>query len=165
MKPEPFRVRTGGEVETINLGRRIGVAIRTTARAGFSIGLTGPIGAGKTQLAKGIVRGVHPTDDLRVVSPTYGIMHEHGAEPCVLHVDLYRLSSDDDLESVGFWDVAGESIAVIEWPERIERVAATLDARVVLEPAAAENERDLALEALTAHGRAVLRAFGEGSRG
>ena len=93
---------TGSREETIALGERLGRALV----AGDVLVLTGDLGAGKTQLTKGIAAGMGVTDD--VTSPTFTIeMVYEGAKMPLYHFDLYRLDDPDQLEDTGIFDVLG----------------------------------------------------------
>lgn len=100
--------------ETIELGRRLGVLLR----AGDVLVLTGDLGAGKTQLTKGIAAGMGVEDD--VTSPTFTIeMVYEGASTPLYHFDLYRLDDPDQLDDTGLYDVLeGDGPCVIEWGEQ-----------------------------------------------
>ncbi|MDO4807838.1 MAG: tRNA (adenosine(37)-N6)-threonylcarbamoyltransferase complex ATPase subunit type 1 TsaE [Coriobacteriales bacterium] len=100
--------------ETIELGRRLGALLR----AGDVLVLTGDLGAGKTQLTKGIAAGMGVEDD--VTSPTFTIqMVYEGDELPLYHFDLYRLDNPDQLDDTGLFDVLGDDgPCVIEWGEQ-----------------------------------------------
>lgn len=106
--------RTCSRDETIALGERLGRALA----AGDVLVLTGDLGAGKTQLTKGIAAGMGVTDD--VTSPTFTIeMVYRGAEMPLYHFDLYRLDDPDQLEDTGIFDVLGaDGVCSIEWGEQ-----------------------------------------------
>jgi tRNA threonylcarbamoyl adenosine modification protein YjeE len=84
------------------------------------VALYGDLGAGKTTLVKAIAAaaGIDPAE---VVSPTFGLVHEHASPRGVLlHADLYRLVGPDDLHELGWHDaLARATWAFVEWPERI----------------------------------------------
>ena len=106
--------------ETFELGVRIGLALR----AHDFIGLNGQLGAGKTQLARGIAKGAGaPVED--VSSPTYAIVQSYRATNLTLHhADLYRLVSQDDLYSVGYFDLLELPDAMlVEWVDQINGAA------------------------------------------
>lgn len=107
-----FVTRTTGE--TIALGERLGAVLC----AGDVLVLTGDLGAGKTQLTKGIARGMGVADD--VTSPTFTIeMVYEGSELPLYHFDLYRLDHPDQLDDTGLFDVLeGDGPCVIEWGEQ-----------------------------------------------
>lgn len=106
--------RTSSTAETIELGRRLGELLR----AGDVLVLTGDLGAGKTQLTKGIARGMGVEGD--VTSPTFTIeMVYQGTDLELDHFDLYRLDDPDQLEDTGLFDVLGaDGVCVIEWGEQ-----------------------------------------------
>lgn len=97
----------------------IGESWGRAASAGWLIGLSGGLGAGKTQIVKGIARGLGIR--ARVHSPTYTLLHcyEGGRLPLV-HVDLYRLSSPSDVWSAGLegYLLEPSGVTVVEWIER-----------------------------------------------
>lgn len=108
----------------VNLGsaeqtRALGAAIAKTIKPPCFIGLVGDLGAGKTTLVQGVVGELGEV--ARATSPTYTLLNEYRTEPPVVHVDLYRLETVDDLESVGYWDyVLGHSgFICVEWLDRI----------------------------------------------
>ncbi len=84
------------------------------------VALHGDLGAGKTTLVKAVAAaaGIDPTE---VVSPTFGLVHEHaGPGASLLHADMYRLQSPEDLWEIGWHDaVARTTWVFVEWPERI----------------------------------------------
>jgi len=102
--------------ETESLGERWGHA----AQRGQVIALTGDLGAGKTQLVKGIARGLGVTQ--RVHSPTFTLVNEYsGGRLRLFHLDLYRLETREQILSAGIDEfLQPEGVAVIEWAERLE---------------------------------------------
>jgi tRNA threonylcarbamoyladenosine biosynthesis protein TsaE len=92
--------------------------------------LEGPVGAGKTEFTKALTRHFALPE---TVSPSFAIHHRYeGISPggrVVDHVDLYRLESEDDLESTGFWDLFRDedSLIVIEWADRLNLELLPLD--------------------------------------
>ncbi len=100
--------------QTIALGERLGRLLA----AGDVLVLTGDLGAGKTQLTKGIACGLGVEDD--VTSPTFtiGMVYEGGELP-LYHFDLYRLEDAAELDDTGLFDVlGGDGPCVIEWGEQ-----------------------------------------------
>jgi len=144
-----FRVVTQSASETWELGRRIGRA----APVGTVIALRGMLGAGKTQLVRGIAQGAGVQDLGIVSSPTYVLMNVYEAGPngkAVYHVDAYRVGGVDDFAAVGLEEIMeeGEAIVVVEWPERIEDMlpAARVEVRMeVLE----ENQRQIEIHGMS----------------
>jgi len=103
------------EAETIALGTAWGQA----ATAGWVFGLTGPLGAGKTQLVRGLARGLEVRS--RVHSPTFALVHEYaGGRLPLFHLDLFRLETPEAFGSAGLEDYLfpPHGVTVIEWFER-----------------------------------------------
>lgn len=98
--------------------RAIGQAIGRAARPGALIALTGPLGAGKTQLAKGIAEGLGVTGVVN--SPTYVLMNEHPGRLRLFHIDAYRLADADEAFAAGLLDERqAAGVTVIEWADRL----------------------------------------------
>lgn len=98
--------------------REFGCVLGRLLQAGDIVVLTGDLGAGKTQLTKGIAAGMGVTSD--ITSPTFTIqMCYEGDKLPLYHFDLYRLSDSSQLEDVGLLDVlGGDGPCVIEWGEQ-----------------------------------------------
>lgn len=106
-----FSLQTEGQ--TLGLGR----ALAAQASTGDVITLTGPLGAGKTVLARGFVTGLLGKS-VDVASPTFTLVNVYDtAEPPIWHFDLYRLESPDDIEELGLDEALASGISLIEWPE------------------------------------------------
>ncbi len=104
---------TNSEEETIALGEKL--AKELPARA--VVLLIGNLGAGKTTLAKGIVKGLGAANPNEVSSPTFTLIHEYS--PAVYHVDLYRLDEEREVESLGLEEIfEKKAVVLIEWGER-----------------------------------------------
>lgn len=104
----------------------LGAVLAAHARAGDLIALVGELGAGKTQLVRGFARGLG-LDESAVSSPTFVLMHEHEPDddgPVLVHIDAYRLTTRDDLTSIG-WEMVGGgelregAIVIVEWADRM----------------------------------------------
>jgi tRNA threonylcarbamoyladenosine biosynthesis protein TsaE len=102
-------------VETASLGETWG----RTAQNGLVIALSGDLGAGKTQLVKGLARGLGFTD--RVHSPTFTLVNVYtGGRLTLFHLDLYRLETREQIFSAGIEEyLRPDGVAVIEWAERL----------------------------------------------
>lgn len=98
---------------------RIGAALaETLSRKPTFVALYGDLGAGKTAFVRGFVSVLSP--ESRVKSPTYTIVNEYrrGTVP-VFHFDLYRIASENDLDSIGFEEYVQSGICIAEWCEHI----------------------------------------------
>ena len=109
-------IRIADEAALAGFARRLVGAL--PARA--FITLSGDLGAGKTTFVKAVAAaaGIDPAE---VVSPTFGLIHEHvGPRGRLVHADMYRLTGPEDLHEVGWEDaVARATWVFVEWPERI----------------------------------------------
>ena len=111
--------RTSSEEETIALGERL--AGEFPARQ--VVLLIGPLGAGKTTLAKGIVKGLGAAEPDEVSSPTFTLIHEYGTQGRVYHIDLYRLDELHEVNTLGLDELFDrEAIVLIEWGERFPQI-------------------------------------------
>ena len=97
--------------------RAIGEAVGSVASAGYVVLLNGPLGAGKTCLTQGILRGLGSDDHAR--SPTFVLVAEHEARLTLYHIDLYRTDGASDVEGLGIEEYLwGDGVCVIEWAEK-----------------------------------------------
>jgi tRNA threonylcarbamoyladenosine biosynthesis protein TsaE len=110
--------RTASEEQTIELGERL--AGMLPAR-GVAL-LIGELGAGKTTLAKGIVKGRGAAQPEEVSSPTYTLIHEYGGGR-VYHVDLYRLDDPREVARLGLEELFDrDALTLVEWGERFPQL-------------------------------------------
>jgi tRNA threonylcarbamoyladenosine biosynthesis protein TsaE len=85
--------------------------------------LIGNLGAGKTTLVKGIAEGRGAAREDEVSSPTFTLIHEYGAPTRVYHIDLYRLETAREVESLGLDDLwATDRLVLVEWGERFPQL-------------------------------------------
>ena len=117
---DPARTyETASAEETLALGEALGRALI----GGINIGLVGPLGAGKTQLVKGIAVGNAIGDVRKVTSPTFTLVNEYAGTLVLYHVDAYRLDGPRDLLALGFDELTtAESAVVTEWADRVRPV-------------------------------------------
>ena len=110
-----MRVITHSPEETIKTAEKIGSLLK----AGDMIAYKGGLGAGKTTFTRGIANGIGLGDC--VSSPTFALVNEYrGKNITLYHFDMYRIQTEDGLETTGFFDYPFEdNIAVIEWSENI----------------------------------------------
>ena len=131
-------VLTHSTEETIALGR----SLASTLAPPKIVLLRGDLGAGKTTLVKGIARAFDAAQEDDVTSPTFTLIHEYrGPKVNVYHVDLYRVDTPRQLETLGLDDlISGNSVLLLEWGEKFRRFADERDVEIQIE-SLGENER------------------------
>jgi tRNA threonylcarbamoyladenosine biosynthesis protein TsaE len=103
-----------------NQTRRLGQKLAVTLKAPAVVLLCGSLGSGKTTLTQGIAQGLGLQDPAEVHSPSFTIVNMYQGHCPIYHVDLYRLTDERDLNSVGLEDFLGrDGITIIEWGERL----------------------------------------------
>jgi tRNA threonylcarbamoyladenosine biosynthesis protein TsaE len=104
--------------------------------------LRGELGAGKTTLVKGIAEAFQAASEEDVTSPTFTLIHEYGGPRANLyHIDLYRVDTQRELETLGLDDLfAPNSILLVEWGEKFARFERDRDVEIALERMG-ENDR------------------------
>lgn len=105
--------------------------------------LSGDLGAGKTTLVKGIVEGFKAATQEEVTSPTFTLIHEYRSrEAEIYHIDLYRVDTQRELETLGIDDLfSPRSVIIIEWGEKFERFRRERDVEIVIERTGEEQRR------------------------
>jgi tRNA threonylcarbamoyladenosine biosynthesis protein TsaE len=123
------RLRLEDDAATMRLGQNLAAR----ARAGDVILLFGPLGAGKSTLARAFIRALAGDETLTVPSPTFTLVQTYETPRAeVWHYDLWRLKGPEGLEELG-WDEALEGgIVLVEWPERLGAMAPEGALRVTL---------------------------------
>ena len=106
---------TNSPAETHALAKKIGAALRP----GTCVAFFGGLGAGKTTFTRGLAEGLGLPD--LVSSPTFALVNEYRGDKITLyHFDMYRISTEEGLESTGFYDYDFENnVAAVEWSENI----------------------------------------------
>lgn len=125
-----FISRSAAETEAL------GAALARAAGPGTVFGLVGPLGAGKTQFARGVARGLGITG--RIPSPTFALVQTHsGGRLPLHHLDLYRLERADEVHAAGLDEFVPDAAAVtvVEWFDRWPGVPPPRLLRVIFEPA------------------------------
>ncbi len=158
--PLPSRIDLPGPDDTARLGRRL---VRGLL-AGDSVLLTGPIGAGKSHLARALIAAAQaaagePPED--IPSPSYTLVQTYRAGPVeIWHADLYRLGDPGEIAELGLDDAFGRALCVVEWADRLPPHLVPRDAlRIDLAPAG-----DGRTATLSASGATALR-FGLAAAG
>ena len=103
--------------DSVKTTRELGRAIGANVRPGDILLLTGGLGAGKTTLTQGILRGLGSEEYAR--SPTFVLVNEYHARIPVYHMDLYRLDTFEEIDGLGLEDyLFGDGLCVIEWADK-----------------------------------------------
>lgn len=98
---------------------KYGEQLAKQLKPGDVVAMYGGMGMGKTQLVRGIARGLGL--DAEVSSPTFALVHDYGGDPPLVHFDMYRINGWEDLYSTGFFDYQESgAILAVEWSENIE---------------------------------------------
>ena len=130
-------IRTESEEETIALGERLAAELPPKA----VVLLIGNLGAGKTTLAKGIVKGLGAAQPDEVSSPTFTLIHEYS--PSVYHIDLYRLDRIDQVATLGLDEIFDRTaVVLVEWGERFGKLMPDERAEIHLR-ATGETSREI----------------------
>ncbi len=115
------------EAETAAFGAKLATALR----AGDVVRLEGPLGAGKSTLARGLIRAASGARD--VPSPTFTLVETYETDDAAIwHFDLFRLEDRDEVWELGLEDALETGVALIEWPQRIEGMLPNEALRLVL---------------------------------
>ena len=105
-------------LSTPQASEALGAAVARALQPGEAVCLWGPLGAGKTTLARGLIRAASGEDE--IPSPTFTLVQTYEAPAFpIAHFDLYRIEDPDELEELGLDDALELGAAVIEWPERL----------------------------------------------
>src|SRR3990170_8901424 len=102
------------ERATVRLGEDLAMALR----AGDVLALSGDLGAGKTTLARGLIRAMAGDERLDVPSPTFTLVQSYETRVPLHHFDLYRLTSPSEFDELGLDELLATGAALVEWPER-----------------------------------------------
>lgn len=123
------------------------------------VALCGPLGAGKTTLARAMVQALGHNGVVK--SPTYTLVEPYDTQPPVWHMDLYRLEAPEAFEDLGLEPESG--LWLVEWPERAAGFLPPIDLEIALEYQ--DTGRQLALTATSPRGQRALQCFSNGLEG
>ena len=144
-------IHTKTAEETMALGEELGRRLRS----GDVVALFGDLGAGKTTFTKGIACGLKLVADVH--SPTFTLIHEHPGEIPLYHVDLYRLSDEQEVEGLGIEEyLQADGVVVIEWADRMKSLLPPdrldIDLRMT-----GDTERELSFEGQSERMRGIVQ--------
>jgi tRNA threonylcarbamoyladenosine biosynthesis protein TsaE len=139
------RTVTRSADETLALAGTVGEMLR----AGDVVSLAGELGAGKTVFARGVARALGVTEP--VVSPSFTIVREYDGRVPLVHVDVYRLDTYQELHDLGFEEVVrDDAVTLVEWGDVIDGLLPGDRLDVRMAPGAGDDERVVEIEG---HGR------------
>jgi tRNA threonylcarbamoyladenosine biosynthesis protein TsaE len=155
MNKDQFNQFIPDEDQMLAFGSRLAPLCGNTA----VIFLYGNLGAGKTTLTRGFLRGLGYEG--RVKSPTYTLVEPYEIHhQKIYHFDFYRLHNPEELEFIGIQDyLIPQAISLIEWPEHGAGILPTADLSCYIEPKS--EGRQIRMEAHSAHGRDILKHLNE----
>ena len=133
------RLRTRSENGTLALGEMLAELLP----APKLVVLRGDLGMGKTTLVRGMAAALG-ADAADVTSPTFTLVHEYkGRNVRLVHLDLYRLEEEREIEGIGLWEMAeaADALVMVEWGDRFARVMDKADAEIAIAQGETENER------------------------
>ena len=136
-----MKIVTHSPAETIEAAKKLGSLLR----AGDMIAYKGGLGAGKTTFTRGLAIGLGLGDN--VSSPTFALVNEYrGNDITLYHFDMYRISTEEGLESTGFYDYDFENnVAAVEWSETIAQFLPKNTIYITIDTLG-ENEREITIE-------------------
>ena len=120
---------TYSEQETFELSRTLGEYLKGDE----VVLLTGELGAGKTVFTKGIAAGLGIEDVNQVCSPSFTLINIYRARVPIIHIDLYRLNSEDEIADLGWEDYLGQAVIVVEWGEKMNYESSSIHVNLEVE--------------------------------
>lgn len=140
-----FSVKTKNEQETMLVGEKFAQVVKK----GDIITLTGDLGAGKTHFVKGFAKGLHCKS--LVTSPTFTILNNYeGGDLPIYHFDMYRLSSKEEAEELGFEEYFDEKtldgVTLVEWPEQVNGLINMPHYQIEIKKGTNDSEREICVE-------------------
>lgn len=116
MQQRPVVIELADERRTVLFAEDLALALAP----GDLVGLSGDLGAGKSTLARAVIRAVADDTALEVPSPTFTLVQSYDLRLPIAHFDLYRVASPDELDELGLDEALSAGVALVEWPERAE---------------------------------------------
>ena len=142
------------EAATVALAERLVEALPTST-SGLTLLLRGDLGSGKSTFARALIRGLGHTGT--VPSPTYTLVEPYELpRGTIYHVDLYRVSSEEELRYLG-WTELDEGFRIVEWPDRAPGIAA--DADLALSLSYLDTGRSAEIDAMSDRGAEIVAAL------
>lgn len=150
-----YEIKLANEAATVALGSQIAEIVKTSIYNPLIVFLNGDLGAGKTTLTRGFVRGFGFVGNVK--SPTYTIVEPYeSTDYSIYHFDLYRLADPEELEFLGIRDYFSKlSYSFIEWPERAKGFLPPED--LVINIAYDGEQRIATIESYTEQGKLIVQ--------
>jgi tRNA threonylcarbamoyladenosine biosynthesis protein TsaE len=128
--------------------RQLGAVLGRLLQPRDFVALLGELGAGKTEFARGVAEGCAVPPD-EVASPTFALIHRYQGRIPLLHADLFRLGSEEELYGTGYFELrdAGEAAVLVEWADRISSAVPADAVRIRFLQGRGAEERHLSAEA------------------
>ncbi len=136
---EKKRFKTRSEAGTLAMGERVAEMLLPAPKLFI---LRGDLGAGKTTLVKGIAAALGAAETAEVTSPTFTLVHEYrGTKVRLLHLDLYRLETERELQTLGLEEMAEDpdALMLVEWGEKFTSVVERADGEILIEHAVGDE--------------------------
>jgi tRNA threonylcarbamoyladenosine biosynthesis protein TsaE len=155
LKMAPVTFVTVSDQETIRLGRRLGSVLSK----GDVVGLAGELGSGKTWFSKGLALGLGVNADMVVTSPSFTLVNEYEGKCPFFHMDLYRLDSLSDVQSIGLEEYLNDdSIVAIEWADRWPEILpeGTVTVKLVIID---DHQREISISGQHPRALEIIRRF------
>ena len=131
--------------DSVSQTQSIAESLGRTLKSGTVVAYFGGLGMGKTAFTRGLAKGMGITAD--VSSPTFAIVNDYGGNPPLVHFDMYKVESWDDLYSSGFFDYLDMgAVLAVEWSENIENALPENTVRVTISQGENENQRIITIE-------------------
>jgi tRNA threonylcarbamoyladenosine biosynthesis protein TsaE len=140
---------------------RLGAVLGRALDRGDVVWLEGELGAGKTFLARAILRGLGVPVRVPVTSPTFALVHELEGRVPIRHLDLYRLGDAGELVELGIHEGIDDAVTVIEWGARFREAIGARGLEIALTAGAGAHARTARLTGLDERGRALARLAAE----
>ena len=152
METEIYQISASSIDQTRRLGQTIGAVLHKR----ILLAMSGDLGSGKTTFVQGLAKGIGVPDDCYITSPTYTLINEYPGRLPLIHVDLYRISTADEIDDIGLLDIFREhGVTAIEWAEKITDDLPPERIDIVIH--VAENEtRQIELTAYGSEAQAVI---------
>ena len=133
--------------ESVSQTEAIAESLGKTLKSGTVVAYFGGLGMGKTAFTRGLAKGMGITAD--VSSPTFAIVNDYGGNPPLVHFDMYKVESWDDLYSSGFFDYLDMgAVLAVEWSENIENALPEDTIRITIEQGNSPEERIITIEGI-----------------